>query len=168
VQSEAQAPVSGTSSAQAEAAIGGSAAAFTTGEQAIATATGAPNLTSVNTVLGANSNIAAAFNHANPSYFAMGEVGGAYSSSGSGAQVDTSTINLSVDLTQLAARNDLELGLFSGTSSGAGWSSLHFTVVGDGNTLVDQTFATAALAVTYFTNHAIDLGSLSSGPSATR
>jgi hypothetical protein len=36
-------------------------------------------------------------------------------------------------------------------------------VVGDGNTLVDQTFNTASAAVTYFTNHAIDLGSLSSG-----
>jgi hypothetical protein len=94
----------------------------------------------------------------------MGEVGGAYSSSGSSTQTDTSTINLSVDLTQLASRQDLELGLFNGTSSGPGFSGLTLTVVGDGNTLVNQTFNTAAAAVAFFTNNAIDLGSLSSGP----
>jgi hypothetical protein len=158
------APVSGTSNAQAEAAIGGSAAMFSTGEQAIATATGAPVPKGIIPVLDANSNIKAAFNHAGASYFAMGEVGGAYSSGGSGTQTDTSTINLSIDLTQLASRQDLELGLFSGTSSGSGFSSLALTVVGDGNTLVNQTFNTAAAAVAFFTNDAIDLGALSSGP----
>jgi hypothetical protein len=98
----------------------------------------------------------------NASFFAIGEVGGAFSAGGSGTQTDTSTINLTVDLTQLASRQDLELGLFSGQSAGSGFSNLNLTVVADGNTLINQNF-NQANAITEFTNKAIDLGSLSSG-----
>jgi hypothetical protein len=93
----------------------------------------------------------------------MGELGGHYSLSGSGTQTVTDTINLSVDLTQLASRHDLQVGFFSGQQQGSSFSSLHITIVADGVTVLDQTFASAAAATTFFTNHAIDLGSLSSG-----
>jgi hypothetical protein len=115
-------------------------------------------------VLNGNSNIKAAFNPPNASFFAIGEVGGAHTRSGSGAQTDTSAINLTVDLTKLPSRQNLELGLFNGTSAGSGFSRLTFNVVGDGHTLVNRTFNTAAAAVAFFTNDAINLGSLSSGP----
>jgi hypothetical protein len=137
-----------------------------TGQQAIATVNGNPVASVVTPILAANSNIASAF-AVHPSYFGIGEEGGEYTASGSGSQTITDTVNLTVDLTQLGTRQDLELGLFSGTAIGSGVSSLTFTVIGDGNTLVNQTFSGATAtsdAVAFFTNHAIDLGSLASGP----
>jgi hypothetical protein len=137
--------------------------AFSTASQSIATADAAPAISSVTTVLNANSNIKAAFT-INPSYFGLGELGGRYSTGGSGVQIQTSNVNLTLDLTQLAVRKDLELGLFSGASFGTGFQSLTFTVVGDGATLLTKTFTSAAAAKAFFTNDAIDLGSLASGP----
>ena len=61
-------------------------------------------------------------------------------------------------------RKDLELGLFKGASLGTGFQSLTFTVSGDGATLLTKTFTSAASAKAFFTNDAIDLGSLASGP----
>ena len=97
------------------------------------------------------------------SRYALGELGGRYSTGGSGLQTQTSSVDLTVDLTQLAARKDLELGLFSGAALGTGFQSLTFTVIGDGATLLTKTFTSAAAAKTFFTNDAIDLGSLASG-----
>jgi hypothetical protein len=163
VQSLASAPVSGTSSAQAEALIGATAPVFaTSSEQALAVVDGAPVLASVTPILTANSNIAAAF-AVNPSYFGLGELGGSYSTSGTGSETATGTVNLSVDLTQLASRQDLELGLFDGTALGSGFTNLALTVTGDGTTVLSKSFTTVAAATSYFTNNAIDLGSLASG-----
>jgi hypothetical protein len=162
VQTTASGQVSGTSTMEAHSTIGGSTPAFATGDQGIAVATGSPAQSSVTPVLTANSNIAAAF-ATSPTFFAMGELGGHYSQSGAGTQTVTDTINLSIDLTQLASRHDLQIGFFSGQQQGSGFSSLHITVVADGVTVLDQTFASPAAATTFFTNHAIDLGSLSSG-----
>jgi len=56
------------------------------------------------------------------------------------------------------------LGLFNGTAEGSGFTNMTFTVKANNvTTLLTQTFTSASDAVAYFTNHAIDLGSLSSG-----
>ena len=47
---------------------------------------------------------------------------------------------------------------------GAGFTGLTFTLTGDGTSLINQTFATVASAQAFFTNSAMDLGSLASGP----
>ncbi len=163
VQAAASAPVSGTTVTDAEAQIGGTTATFSTGKQSIATVDGAPALASVTTVLNANSNIAAAF-ATNPSYFGLGELGGAYSKAGSGTQTEISNVTLTVDLTKVTDLQNLELGLYSGKSLGSGFESLTCTVIGDGTQVLTTTFTSAGAAKAFFTNDAIELGSLTSGP----
>ena len=131
--------------------------------------TGAPGSADTAAVLAANANIATAFG-ASPTFFAIDELGGGYAKSGGTAsETTTDTVSLTVDLTQLASPNDLEVGLFNGTALGSGFTSLTFTLTADGDTaspLISQTFTSAAAAVTYFTDHALDLGSLATGPLA--
>ena len=124
--------------------------------------TGAPNSAATSAVLSANSNISTAFG-ASPVFFSMGELGGAHSTSGTTAQTVTSEIDLTVDLTKLSVRHDLLVGLYNGTSTGSGFSSMSFDIYADGTDITHQTFTTLSAAKAYFTNHAIDLGSLSSG-----
>jgi hypothetical protein len=153
--------VSGTASAVAKAAITGAASALlTTGE--VAFITGAPNAATTSAVLAANSNIAALFG-ATPVFFGVGELGGAHTSVGNTAQTITSTLKETVDLTQLAVRGDLLVGFYNGTAVGSGVTNVTFDLYADGIQEVHQVFATAAQAATWFTNHAIDLGSLASG-----
>ena len=123
----------------------------------------APAQASGDAILAANSNISAAFG-ASPVYFSLGDMGGAYSAGGATTQTATDTLDLSVDLTQLAIRGDLILGLFDPTIEGTGFSSLTFTLTADGSIVENQTFTTVAAAEAFFTNDAIDLGSLASGP----
>ena len=133
--------------------------------QAVALESAAPDAVSTAAVLAANPNIAFAFG-ASPSFFAIDELGGNYDKAG-GTVAHTTTESrstLTVDLTQLASRQDLVGGFYNATVQGAGFTSLTFTLTGDGHTLVNQTFTTVAAAQAFFTNNAMDLGSLASGP----
>jgi hypothetical protein len=155
--------VDGAATASAQALIGGAAAGFATSGQSLSAANGAPNAASTSAILKANKAIAAAFGAA-PSFFEIGELGGAYAASGGTAsQTTTESAEVVVDLTQLAVRQDLELGLFKGTAVGTGVTGVTFDLYADGTDVIHQSFATAAAAVAYFTNHAIDVGSLASG-----
>ncbi|MGI8841123.1 MAG: hypothetical protein ACR2F8_10155, partial [Caulobacteraceae bacterium] len=154
--------VDGASTAKAQAAIGGAAAAFSSGLQAIALETAAPDGASSGAVLAANASIAAAFG-ASPTFFAIGELGGGYSVGGAASQTVTSEIDETVDLTKLAARQDLPVGLYDGKVKGAGFTGLTFDLYADGMDVVHQAFTSAAAAQSYFTDHPIDLGSLASG-----
>ena len=49
-------------------------------------------------------------------------------------------------------------GFYNATASGAGFTSLTFTLKGDGNTLVSKTFTTVAAADAFFTNNAAGPG----------
>ena len=124
--------------------------------------TGAPNAATTGAVLSANAKIAAAFGAA-PVFFGVGELGGGYSNGGTHRQTVTSSFDMSVDLTKLAARDDLVVGLYNGKVVGGGFTSLSFDVYADGTDVVHRVFNSAAAAKTFFTNHAIDLGSLASG-----
>jgi hypothetical protein len=163
VSASAGAQVGGTSTAQAQANIGGAAQAFVTSGQAVGFETGAPVSSSTAPVLAGNSNIASAFG-SSPVFFAMGELGGGYSTGGTIAQTTTVSLNETVDLTKLSTRGELVVGLFDGKVVGTGVESVTFTLVADGDTVINQTFSSAAQALAYFSNDGIgSLGSLASG-----
>jgi hypothetical protein len=130
-----------------------------TTDQGVAYITGAPLLASVTTILNANSNIKAAF-AVSPSYFGIAELGGAFDTGGSIAVTTNTSVSESVDLSQLAVRQDLLVGLYGGTLVGTGVTGVTLTISANGSTLVNQSFTSGAAALAYFTNDAIDLGSL--------
>jgi hypothetical protein len=152
--------------AQASATIGGASAKFLTGPQSVAFETGAPNAASTAAVLKSNSSIKAAFG-SSPVFFGMDELGGGYSSGGASASQSTvSTIQETIDLTQLTTRKDLVVGFYSGTTLGTGVTGVTLDLYADGNAtpVLSESFASAAAAQAWFTNNAVDLGSLATDP----
>jgi len=154
--------VDGAATASSEALIGGGAFTFVTSGQSVAEASGAPNAAGTSAILKANKTIATAFG-ASPSFFEIGELGGAYSIRGATTQTTTSSTEVVVDLTQLTVRQDLVAGFYKGTVVGSGVTGLTFDLYADGVDVIHQAFTTATAAQTYFTNNAVDLGSLASG-----
>jgi hypothetical protein len=155
---------SGTSVALAQAAIGGTPAAYVSNDQVVALETGAPTAASTSAILAANPVIASAFG-ASPSFFTVGELGGGHSSVGTASQTATSEIDFSVDLTQLSPRQDLMVGLYHPTVVAGGFTNLAFDIFVNGSDVIHQVFNTTAAATAYFSNKAIDLGSLANGDS---
>jgi hypothetical protein len=130
---------------------------FTTSDQAVAQAVGAPTTADVNAVLNANPNIKTAFG-TSPSYFAIGELGGGYDANGNSAETVTSTLAITIDPSKLASPQDLLLGLYDGTAVGSGFESLTFKATVGTKTLVNKTFTSVAAAETFFTDNPNDLG----------
>jgi hypothetical protein len=156
--------VDGTSLAVAGAEIGGLFGGFVTGAQSVGQVDGAPIAAVTNAVLGSpvNAGIKAAFG-ASAVFFGVGELGGGYSAGGTTSQTATSQFSETVDLTKLASRTDLEVGLLGGVGSGTGVTDIEFDLMADGVAVLTKSFASAAAAQAYFTDNAIDLGSLASG-----
>ncbi len=149
--------VDGDMSAKAKVVIGPAALDFSTTAQALATQNAAPDAATTAPVLSANANIAAAFG-ASPSFFAVDELGGSYAKSGGTAsETTTDTIDLTVGLTQLASRQNLVAGFYGATGLGTGFSSLTFTLTGDGAQLFTETFTTLVSAENFFSDNAMDL-----------
>ena len=94
----------------------------------------------------------------NPSYFGIAELGGRYTTAGNGSKTTHRWVALTVDLTQLAVKHDLLVGLYGGQSFGTGVTNVTLTISANGSTLLGKSFARTTAAVTYFTNHAVDLG----------
>jgi hypothetical protein len=159
ISARAEGVVDGSSNGEADAALATSSDAFVTGPQAVALAVGTPSSASTSAVLAANANIAAAFGES-PVFFATAELGGSYSTGGKTTQTATGEMDEVVDLTQLSSRQDLVVGLYNGDAVGAGVTSVTFDVYANGADLLHQTFATAGAAQAYFTDNAVDLGSL--------
>jgi hypothetical protein len=153
--------VDGMSVDHAYAAIGGASKSITTG-QGVAYVEGAPLAASISAVLTKNAKINTAFGAA-PVFFGIAELGGGYSVGGVTTQTVTSSFSETVDLTKLATPEDLVAGFYSGKTVGTGFSSMTFDLYADGIDVVHQTFTSAKAATTFFTNNAIDLGSLASG-----
>ncbi len=153
-----------TSIAKAVAGIGGTAARFTAFGQATALLNGAPTASTTNPILNASGNgaIKTAFGAA-PVFFGAGELGGGYSQGGKASQTVTSQFSETVDLTKLGSRQDLEVGLYGGVASGAGVTNIQFDLVADGIDVLSKNFSSAAAAKAFFTDDAIDLGSLAAG-----
>jgi hypothetical protein len=75
----------------------------------------------------------------------------------------TSVIDETVNLNELSVRGNLIVGLYDGADADGGFTSMTFVLDVDGIQEVDQTFTSAAAAKTYFTDDALNLGSLASG-----
>jgi hypothetical protein len=155
--------VAGQSQATALTIIGSDAQAFNSVRQADAFETGAPSSASTSAVLAANSAIATSFG-ASPTFFGISELGGAHSTAATGAQTTTLETDETVDLDKLSSRQDLMVGLYNGTSVGESVSSVTFDLYADGVDVIHQTFSNGTAAQTYFTNNAVDVGSLATGP----
>ncbi len=154
--------VDGTGKAKAKAIVGGAAMPFGTAGSAVALETAAPVAASTNAVLAANPTIAASFG-ASPTFFSVGELGGAYDAGGTTSDTTTSSLSLVVDTSRLASLGDLLVGFYHPTAIGSGFTSLTFTLSADGSTLIDKTFTTLAAAESYFNDAAVNLGALGSG-----
>jgi hypothetical protein len=159
----AQAPVGSTATTLAESNSGnqlGSSGFNGANNNSYAFATEAPNSGLVTGILNANSNLATALG--NGAVFGLGTEGASYSTTASGSLTYTSTIAWTLDTTALSG--DLIAGLINDQSFGSGFDLLDFNVVENGTTIFDQTFTTLSAAQTFFTNHALDLGTFTSGP----
>ena len=154
--------VAGGGESQASAVVGGALRSAMAGAQSVALEVGAPSAAATAAVLSANSVIAKKFG-ATPTFFAIGEFGGAHAGAGTTSQTATSEIDETVDLTKLASRQDLVVGFYGGAVTGAGVTGVAVDLYADGLHVLHKTFTTAALAQTWFTNNAVDLGSLASG-----
>jgi hypothetical protein len=157
-----QGSVVGTSVATTLAALSGASSTDNDSAQGVSLITGAPSDGA--SILSADSKIATAYGSSRV-FFAQAELGAAHSTTGVATQTTTSTVEESVDLTRLGARNDLIVGLYNGASTGSasGFVSLTFDLYADNNDVIHQTFTTLSAAVAYFTNNAVDVGSLATG-----
>jgi hypothetical protein len=143
----------------ANALIGGAAPTFVSTGQAVAIATGAPAAASTNAVLADNPNIAAAVG-GSPTFLAEGELGGAYTTGGSGSETTTSSFDITVLLNSADTAQDLVLGLYGGTNVGSGVTSASLNILANGNSTFTG-FTSGTDAASHFTDSSVDLGSLS-------
>ncbi len=129
-------------------------------DNSYAFATEAPSAGFVSTTLGNNNNLNTALSGG--TVFGEASQGAFMSSSASGLHEYNSTIAFTVNTTSLSG--DLIAGLIGDQSFGTGFTSLDFNVVENGKQIFDQSFTTLSADNTFFTNHALDLGTFATGP----
>ena len=128
------------------------------GVQSGAVVTGLPQASDVNAALTGQTVLMSAGISATDTV-AIVDLGGAYSTSGSGASTTyTSVANFTFST---LPSGHLELGLVTGTATGNGFGSLTFTLTEGGVQKVNQTFASFGSVGGYFTDDALNLGSFS-------
>ncbi len=88
--------------------------------------------------------------------------GGASTLTDGGAHTYTSTLDFDLDMSGFSGAR-LLVGLLDPLGEGNGFDNLRFRIFQEGNTVLDQNFATLASALTYFDDGVIDLGAWSSG-----
>jgi hypothetical protein len=94
---------------------------------------------------------------------AVGQLGGAHSSSGATTETSTATADITLNLAKLSGQPDLVLAMVGAVSTGAGVTGVTLSVAADGSSLFTESFSSATAATAYLTDHPIDLGSLASG-----
>jgi hypothetical protein len=160
--------VDGASLTEARAAIGAIAPTFITTDQGEALIDGAPSAGAW-TVLNDNPTIKTAFGPS-PSYYAIAELGGGHSAGGSASQTTTSEIDFTASLTLSGGAPDVVVGFYSPTVIGAGFTSLTLDITAKdqlGTLALHETFTTLAAAMAFFSDNAVDLGTLESGSTFT-
>ncbi len=150
--------VAAATTAQAE--IGGTAHDLIDTGEGVAFVTGAPASASTDPVLTQNPTIAAAAG-ASPIFLAQVELGGSYAVGGSGVETETSSFAITVKLDAADLTKDLVIGLFGGTNHGSVTDVSLDIFANNVDTFKD--IGDGAAATAYFTDHAINLGSLSAG-----
>src|SRR5208282_4018584 len=129
-------------------------------DNAYAFATANPSASFVSSELSTHSNVNAALGGAAATVFGAGTQGAFYSSTATGAQTYQSSIDWTLNATSISGH--LIVGLLDNQTLGTGFTSLNFTVVEGGSTLVNVAFTTLATAQAFFTNDALDLGTFAS------
>ena len=170
VESHATAAVSGLSRASARAGIANTVmdAASASGLEAAAFSTGLPTDAQALGFFAGNANAKNSFNIASDAVagatsdlFGLVTLGGSNTETGSAAsRTFTSSTTYAIDLTALVnPRQNLLVGLLDTNTEGNGFDSLTFQITREGMMVVNQTFLTAAAAVTFLDNAVLDLGS---------
>jgi hypothetical protein len=161
----ATAPVSGATSAQAQATwnpaqglnfpnlSGGS-----NGLHAFSFANGAPSGGSVAALLASHPNVAAGVGGG--VVFGLGSLGATYGGGATGVRTYQASATYSFTLAQPGT---VTLGLLNLTSYGGGFDALSFTVSSGSTTLVSNSFNTLASAQTWFTDHSLSLTGFAAG-----
>ena len=121
-----------------------------------------PNAAFVASALSSHSNIQSAFDNPDSIVLGAGWQGASYSTTSSSPLQYDSTITWNLNTTSLVG-DDLVLGLMDNQASGAGFSSLTFEVLVGNSTVVDQNFTSLSAAQAYFSDDALDLGTITSG-----
>ena len=148
--------MNGSSESESSAEYAGGAPTFLTDLQSISQIVGDPSASAGNAVLEANPNISAGFG-SSPSFYAIGELGGSYTPSGTGGQVSTSSVSFTLNEADLSSGESLELGLYNGDEVDAsGVTGISLTVTGNGTNLLSSPIN----SVSQFSDDAINLGAL--------
>ena len=151
--------VSGSDNGRATASIGDPAPTLTGGYDALAAITGAPTA-GIWSVTSVNPDIQAAFG-ADPSIFAIGQMGGRHAAAGSAEQTISDELDVTVDLTQLTSRQDLVLGLY-GLVGNQAIADPTLNVDVNGASVFYRQSPTLSGELSLFEDDAVDLGSLAS------
>jgi hypothetical protein len=169
VQTQAIAPTSGTSHAEARAGTSNPArdASLAAGIQSAVFATATPTLTDVQSFFAGNVYSQPSFNLVDDAFpgnssdiFGLVTMGAAYSESGSGNRTYTSTATFAIDLSlNFNPAQRLVVALLDRNSQGVGFDSMTFTITREGTMVVNQTFNTLATALAFFDDELLDLGS---------
>ena len=123
-------------------------------------ATEVPSASFISSTLTSNNNLNTAFSGG--TVFGEASQGASYSTTASGSREYRSTIAWTLDTTSLSGH--LMAGLISDQSFGTGFTSLDFNFFENGTTIFDTgLLTTLSAANTFFTNHALDLGTFTSG-----
>lgn len=70
----------------------------------------------------------------------------------------SSFASFTLDVGAVANDQDLLVGLLGSSTFGTGFDSLHFWAVGEGVTIIDQTFGSVSSAQSYFNDNTLDFG----------
>jgi hypothetical protein len=157
----ASATVNGTAIAGAQAGIA-TTEPWSITDTAVATIDAMPAASTATAITNIDPHTKAALG-ASSTTLAVGQLGGAHSSSGTNTETSTASADITLDLTKLTGQPDPVLALDGPVSTGSGVTGVALSVTADGSSLFTESFTSAAAAATYFNDHPIDLGSLTSG-----
>jgi hypothetical protein len=151
--------VAGTATAKALALINTQNGLTNATVNAVALVDGAPDSTVTGAVLAFNPKTAAALGiPSSPTFFALAELGGKHSSTGTDVQTSDSAINFQVALTTKDDLSSLKMGLVLGSNTGTGVSNVTLDISANGTDLYTKSFTSGAAATAFFTDNPINLG----------
>jgi hypothetical protein len=156
--STAQAPTGGSVTAQGSADVGGivlgAASGIARGLNSFAYATGFP----VASALGGT--VGAAFGRSGAAVLGQQAMGATYASGETGLRDYQSQITYRFNARQLAGPGQLTIGFLDHDMTGAGFSSLEFSVVEDKAKVFDEIFTSLDAANAFFDDTVLGLGSV--------
>ncbi|MDQ2867339.1 MAG: PEP-CTERM sorting domain-containing protein, partial [Verrucomicrobiota bacterium] len=154
-----------TAATESRAAVGRPVPAMSAGNnlQAAAFATGLPSNADVNTLEAGHPNVSAALNPSNSTIFGFVDLATkSRSDAGGSSQIFDANAGFNLRANQIANPQQLDIGLLNGTltAGSGGFQSLDFTIMVGGTTVESDHFTTLNSAISFFSDHVIDLGAL--------